>query len=231
MEKIKEQIKKNKKIIYLAILLIIVGGIVCIYFQRLNFTLMYSDNTRIDLYIGKDYKIEDIKQIAKDVLGNQPINYQKIETFNDSVAITVKEASEEQINSLKQQIKEKYEIEEDSFLKQTQVPHLRARDMVKPYLIPTIMVTLLILGYVGVRFMRLGALKSMFLLGVKLVAIELVYLGIIGIVKIPIGMYTIPIAILIYLITVMAVVIGYQNSLEKREKKELEEKKNRNLKK
>lgn len=210
-----KQLIQNKKIIYVIIAVIILLGVVSIYFFRLNFSLMYSDNVRLDLYIGKEYNIQDIKQIAKEVFEKQEIKYQKIETFGDTISITVKQVQEEQVNTLKEKIKEKYELEStDSLLVQTQVPHLRARDIVKPYIIPTIIATAIILIYVGIRYTKLGILKTIGDLLLKLVLSEGVYLSIIAICRIPIGIYTMPIAIAVYLLVIILAVMGYQNKLD-----------------
>lgn len=213
-----EKIMKNKKsIIYLILILIVIAGMISIYVRRLNFSLEQGKHIRIDLYIGKEYELEDIKQIAKETLPEGEKRYQKLETFNDAVAISLKEASDEQINALKEKVKEKYGIEEDTFLAKTEVPHLRTRDIIKPYIIPTIIVTLIIMGYVGVRFLKLGALKTMFLLVAKLVLAGLVYVGVIGLFYLPVGIYTIPVGMGIYLIVTMTVIVRYQNQLEKKE--------------
>lgn len=222
MDKLKERIKKNTKIIYIAIIVIILAGMANIYFHRLNFTLMYGEHTRIDIYTGKEINSKEIKELTEEVLGKQAMSYQKIETFNDAIAIHVKEVTDEQVTTLKEKVKEKYSIEDDDFLEKTQVAAIRARDILKPYVISSVIVTLLIIGYIGVRYMKLGAMKSMAGFIIKLILAELVYLAIIGIIGIPIGNYTMPVAIAIYLIVTMAVISSYQNKLEI---KEIEEKK------
>lgn len=223
MENIKEKIMKNKKIVYLIIAIIIIAGLASIYIRRLNFTLLYDSHTRIDVYAGKDINIDELKEMTNEVLGNVKIQYQRIETFNDSVAIHIREITDEQVATLKEKLKEKYELGDTEFLVQSQIPHVRARDLLKPYLIPTVIVTLITMGYVGVRYMKLGAMKTMVNLLAKLVIIELLYLAIIGLFGIPIGIYTMPTAIAIYLITTIVVITNNQNKLET---KELEAKKN-----
>lgn len=226
MEQLKQKIQKNKMVRSIALIIFILAGFVCIWLYRLNFTVSYAENVRLDVYIGKDYQIEEVKQIAKEVFPDQRLQFQKIETFNDAIAITTDQATEEQVNTLKQKMKEKYTIEEESFLVKTQVPHLRGRDLIKPYLVPTAIITLLIIGYAGVRYMKLGAMATMFWLGIRLVVTQLVYLAIIGIFRLPIGNYTMPIAIAIYLITAMITITGYQNRLERKELEEKQAKKN-----
>lgn len=217
-----KEIMKNKKILYIFIALIIVIGIISTFVLRLNFTLMYSEHTRINVYLGKNYNLQDIKEIAKETLGEQEKIYQEIETFHDSVAITVKEVTEEQINDLETKLKEKYEIEEKAeILEINKVAHLRGRDIVKPYIIPMIITTLIILAYVGIRYLSLGIFKTIFTLIARLVVMEALLLSIIAIARIPIGVYTMPIAILLYMAVIIYTVVKYEDEIEKAKQKEL----------
>ena len=221
-----EKMTKKKQIGILAIsMIIILAGVIAFFINGLHYDLAYSDSTRIDIYIGKRYQLDDIKQMVKEVLGDVTIKYQEIETFQDTIAITVKEVSEEQINSLKEKIKEKYELESvDNLVTTTQIPHLRGKDIVKPYIVPMIITTLLILGYVGVRFMKLGSVKTMGQLLLRFVLAEAVFLSILIIGRIPIGIMTMPIAILIYFLVTITTVIEAQNKLEQKQKEEEEKK-------
>lgn len=216
-----KKIMENKKLIYGIIALIILVAIACIYFFKLNFSLVYSDNTRLDIYIGKDYNMNDIEKIAKEIFPNQEIKYQKIETFNDTVAVTVREATDEQVEQLKEKIKEKYELEStDNLVQTSKVAHLRGRDIVKPYIIPTAIATLIILIYIGIRYIKLGTLKVICDLIIKLVLSQAMYLSIIAIFRFSIGIYTMPVAIGIYLLVVILSTIKYQNELEQKQIKE-----------
>lgn len=207
---------KNLKIIYIIAMLIIFAGIVVTCICKTNFSLEYNEHTRIDLYLGKDYNLEDIKQIAKEVFQNETINYQEIETFHDSVVINVGQASDEQITVLKEKVKEKYEIEQiDESIVTTTVPHYRVRDIVKPYIIPMIITTLILLAYIGIRYLNLGMFKVIFTLLLRVVVAEAVLASIIQIVRIPVGVYTIPVAILLYILVSTITVVSYENKASK----------------
>lgn len=213
---------KNKKILYIVIALLIIIGIISIFVLRLNYTLMYSEHTRINVYLGKEYDLQDIKQIVEETLEKQEIVYQDIETFRDSVAINVKSASDDQINLLETKLKEKYEIEENQNIVVTDTtPHLRGRDILKPYIIPMIIVTLVILAYVGVRYLNLGLVKVISTLIFRLVVSQAILLSIIAIARIPIGVYTMPVAILLYIAVIIYSVVQNEDRLQKnKEKKE-----------
>lgn len=215
---------KNTKIIYLVAVLIIIIGIAVTCIGKTNFSLEYSEHTRINVYIGKEFNIDDIKQIAKEVFKNKEIKYQNIETFNDSIAINVKELNDEELTVLKDKVKEKYEIEEiDSNVTTMIIPHYRIRDIIKPYVVPMVITTIIILAYVGIRYLKLGAFIVTIKLLVRLIVSQAVFASIIQILRIPVGVYVVPVAILIYILTIMATVIGYEN--EATRKKEQEEKK------
>lgn len=216
-----KELLKNKKLIYIVIALIIIIGIISIFVLRLNFTLMYSEHTRINVYLGKNYELQDIKQISQDVFSDQEIIYQEIETFHDSLAITVKQATEEQITNLETKLKEKYEIDsEEEILQVNEVGHLRGRDIVRPYIIPMIISTLVILAYVGIRYLNLGVFRTTFTLFLRLIISEALLLSVIAIGRIPIGIYTMPVAIILYLLVIIYSIIGFEKKLAKKNMEE-----------
>lgn len=215
---------KKSNIMYIVAILIILAGIIVTCVWKTNFSLMYEEHTRIDLYLGKVYNLEDLKQIANEVFTGEEVRFSKIETFQDTVAINVKQVSDEQLNSLKEKIKTKYEIEEiDSSIVTTTIPHYRIRDIIKPYIIPMVITTLVILAYVAIRYMNLGMFKTAITLLFRIILIEGVIVSIIQIARIPVGEYMIPVGILAYIFVTIATVIGYESEVvkikEKNEKK------------
>lgn len=214
---------QNKKVIYILAIVVILIGIFVTCMWKTNVSIESVNHTRIDVYIGKDHNIDDIKQIVEEVFGKQPIAYQKIETFNDSVAIHIKDVNDEQIESLKTKVAEKYELEDTSSLITTNdLGSLRIRDIAKPYIIPMIITTLLILGYVGIRYSNLGIFKTVFTLLIRLILTEGVVFSIIQIARIPVGVYTVLLVLGIYILTTMITVKEYESMMQI--KKELEKK-------
>jgi len=216
-----KKILKNNKLIYGIMALIVILGIIAIYVFRLNFTLTYGQNIKLNVYIGKEYNEEDIKSIAEEVFKTKEIVYQEIERFNEAVSITLKEASDEQIQDLANKIKEKYELETaEGLVQASTIGHLRGRDIVKPYIIPMAITTAVILAYVGIRYTNLGVYKTIFTMLARLIFAEGIYLSIIGIARLPIGIYTMPVAIGIYVLITMITVAGYQRKVEEVKVKE-----------
>lgn len=211
------KIMKNKMISYIVIALIILVGIAAIFAFKLNFTLMYSEHITINVYLGKAYDLQNIKEIVEETLGKQETIYQEIESFGDSIAITVKEATDEQISNLESKLKEKYEIESTETILQTnKIGHLRGRDIVKPYVVPMLIATIIILVYIGIRYVKLGALKIVCTLLLRLIAVEALLLSVIAIFRIPIGIYTMPVAMLLYMGVILHTTISCENKLQKK---------------
>ena len=212
---------KNKKAMYILIALIIILGIMSIFIFGLNFTLMYGEHTKINVYLGEEYNIEDVKKLTEEVFGKQEAIYQEIEVFKDSIAINVKYATEEQIDLLETKLKEKYEIgENEQIIVMDTIGHLRSRDIVKPYIIPIIIATIVILAYVGIRYFSLGILKVLTTLVLRLVISQALFLSIIGIIRIPIGVYIMPVAIFVYIVVIIYTVVQNEDKLQKNKEKE-----------
>ncbi len=204
----------NKKIIYIASVIVIILGIIVTCIWKTNVTLLDTNHTRIDIYIGKDHNKEEIEQIAKDTLGTKKIIFQEIETFNDSIAIHVKQANTEQIEALKSNIAQKYEIEDtENLIKITNIGNVRIRDMIEPYIVPIIIATIIISIYIGIRYFKLGIVKQVLILLLRLLVSEALLLSIIEITRIPVGTYTILLAILVYIVVIIFTIIGYENQL------------------
>lgn len=220
MEKI-----KNVKVIYLVAILVILAGIIVTCIWKTNFSLEYREHVRIDVYFGKEYNMDDLKQIAEEVFPNQKIEYQEIEFFHDSIAMSVEKASDEQIALLKEKVKDKFEIEKiDNQVSVINIPHYRVRDMVKPYIVPMMITTIIILAYVGIRYLSLGIFKVVGTLFIRLIVSEAVLASVIEIVRIPVGMYIVPVAILVYLFITTLTVTGYETQ-SKKEKQQGKKKK------
>ena len=87
---------QKTKIISILVYSIVIIGIIVTATVGLNFDLKYQEAKRIQIYIGKSFEISDIKQIAKETLGNQDVDIQKVEVYEDTVSILAKDITNEQ---------------------------------------------------------------------------------------------------------------------------------------
>ena len=211
---------KNKIICALIILLIIIGTVVVIL-KGFEIDIRNRTTQKIVLNIGKTFETDDIKQMTKEVFENTQVLIQKVEVFEDTVSITANEITDEQKSNMVKKINEKYEIElKDEDIKIEDVPHTSLKDIIKPYIIPLVISTGIILVYTGIRYYKIGMIKSILKFGIILVAAELVLFSLMAIVRFPIGRFTLPLTLFVYLITAL----GITNNLEKNlEEKKIEE--------
>lgn len=220
---------KSKQLKIILIALVIIAGIVIIAVEGFNFDLKYQDTQRVELYLKTEFNIADIRQITNEVFGNQKVMIQKVEVFEDSVSITTTSISDEQKNNLITKINEKYGTElatEDTTIEN--IGHTRGRDIIKPYIIPFAIAVIVVLVYLGIRYYKLVIVKVIGKsIGIMVLAQVLLF-SIIAITRIPIGRLTIPMVMLVYLLTLFGITNMFEKNLSK---KKLEENKDKAKKK
>lgn len=197
-----------KKIVYAILICIIIAGIVIIATIGLNADIIYSKNVEIDVYLGKTFEKNDIKNIVNDVFPNERVIIQEIEMFGDMFSITLTDnRSEEELNTkvdeLTTKINEKYEVElsEDDI----DVVHnakIRLSSIILPYVYILAIAIVLVLVFVGFRYKKLGVIKTLATYLLSIAASELVLLSIIAITRFPINRMVIPAGLLVFVVVV-----------------------------
>ena len=206
----RKKTKMKNKLLYILIAIVIIAGIVVGYTAKFKFSLAYDDSIRVEMYIGKDYTKADVEAIAKEAFGTKEVLIQKIEFFNDSVAITVRESNAEKLNNLVAKVNEKYGTtlaKED--LTVVDVPHYRGRDIMSNYIVPIAISAVLIIVYSIIRFRKIELAKVVAKLLIWPIIVEALYLSILAIARIPISYYTLPLGIILAVITLT--IITYKN--------------------
>lgn len=218
-----KELTKKQKIGAIILALIIIVGITIILTLGLNFDLRFQEAKKVELYLEKEFEVEDIKNITNEVIPNEPVIIQKVEVYEDSVCIIAKEITEEQKQNLVTKINEKYGTEitpEDTQI--TSIPKTRGRDLVKPYRIPFVIATVIILGYMAIRYRKLGIVKTILKTIAILVIVQAVLLSLIAITRIPVGRLTMPMVVTVYLLTLIGITTRWEK--QRKDKKEKEEK-------
>ena len=220
---------KSKQLKIILIALVIIAGIVMIAVKGFNFDLKYQDTQRVELYLKTEFNISDIRQITDEVFGNQKVMIQKVEVFEDSVSITTTSISDEQKSNLITKINEKYGTEitaEDTTVEN--IGHTRGRDIIKPYIVPFAIAAIVVLIYLGIRYYKLSIAKVIAKsIGIMALA-QILLFSVMAITRIPIGRLTIPMVILVYLLTLFGITTKFEKDLYK---KKLEENKDKSKKK
>lgn len=218
---------KKNRLVYVIIAIIIIAGVINTYLNKFTFSLAYDSSVRMDVYIGKDYDTEEVRNLVKETIGTNDVIIQKVETFNDMVAITARELSEEQKQNILDKINEKYETEITlDEVSVTNIPHYDGTDLLNRYMIPMIISAIVIVIYVAVRYNKLGMIRMSIRTILWSIIVELLYVSIISLARIPVSFYTIPLGILIEIIVLIALVNVFEKELEnkKAEDKKVSEK-------
>lgn len=198
---------KKRDIIILAIMMIIIViGIILACTIGFNKQLRYSDSQKIDIYVGEEVDLNKIKEIANEVIGNNNM-VQIIEIYGDMVTIRAKSISEEQKNTIVNKIKESYEFEQTAENTNIEnVPATRIRDILKKYVLPLSVSGLIILIYMLIRYHKKGLLPVMLNTILIPIIIELVLLSVLVITRIPIGIYTPSLILIVFACAITYVV-------------------------
>lgn len=220
-KKEKNKLSKNTKIIITIIAIIILIGIAITCTIGLNFDLRYRDSKRMELYLEQDFNISDIKQMTDEVMPGKKVIIQKVEVYEDTVSITAENITDEEKQSLIDKVNEKYgtTLVAESTEIET-IPNTRGRDIVKPYVVPFGIATLIILVYMAIRYRKLGVVKTLLKTIVIAIVAEMVLLSIMAITRIPIGIVTIPLVITVYLLTLIGLTTCYEKELINKNDKE-----------
>ena len=198
--------QRNKKIIAIAILaLIILAGIVVVNILGFNKQLEFKQGQSIDVYVRKEIDEKKIKEIANEVLGKENL-VQLVEIYKDMVTIRAEQITEEQKNNIVNKIKENYEFEqtaEETVI--NTVPATRILDMYKHYVVPMLISGVIILAYMLIRYNKEGVIKVLLRTILIPIIAELVLLSLIAITRIPLGVYTPILVIIVYLASIVFV--------------------------
>ena len=220
-KKEKNKLSKKTKIIFTIIAIIILIGIAITCTIGLNFDLRYRDSKRMELYLEQEFNISDIKQMTDEVMPSKKVIIQKVEVYEDTVSITAEDITDEEKQSLIDKVNEKYgtTLVAESTEIET-IPNTRGRDIVKPYVVPFGIATLIILVYMAIRYRKLGVIKTLLKTIVIAIVAEMVLLSIMAITRIPIGLITIPLVITVYLLTLIGLTTYFEKELTNKNNKE-----------
>ena len=203
------------KILSIILIIIIIAGIIVIGTKGFNFDLKYEKSQKVELYLEQEFEINDIKAITNEVMQGKQVMIQKVEVFEDTVSITAKEITDEEKTNLITKINEKYGTELSADTTETQnIPHTKARDILMPYVVPFAISTVIILIYMAVRYHKLGSIKIILkTIGINILT-QATLISIIAITRIPFGRLTIPMILLVYLLTMIGLTTKKEKRLE-----------------
>lgn len=207
-----KNISKGKKIIAIIIALILIAGTIMLIVKGFNKSITYQKGTKIECYIPKGYDKEDIKEIAKEVFEDKNIEIQDIEKTNQIVSVKLQNYTQEELENYTSKIAEKYNVDKEKIeTYEVEVPETKISTILAPYILPVSIVTILSLVYVALRNIKeKDMIKRVAKLLIKLVASLGIYFSIIVISQIPVNAFMMPIALAVYVATLLLGIIRIQ---------------------
>lgn len=204
---------KKSKILCVILAVIFIAAIISTAIRGLKVDINYSEGVTMVLDIRKEFETKDVRDIAKEIWSGKDVLVQKVEVYDESVSVKVPELNEEQINNFVTKINEKYQLE----LTSADVSVLynsneRLRNIVRPYIIPLIIATALIVVYYSIRFKGVKEILNLLLI---LIAVEGIIYSIHALLLLPINVFTMPVVMIAY----AGVVIGITIKSETKKRK------------
>ena len=199
---------KNKILAGVAVIILI--GIIVIAAVGFNLDTNYKEYKLIEIKIGKEFNISDIESITNEVFSKKKVEIQKVGDFEETVVIKLADSdiSDEQKNTLNAKINEKFGIENSvDDITVNVVPKIKVFDLIKPYIVPIAIITVVVLIYMAIRFRKIGAVKVVVQTVGMTVMAELLYFSIIAITRHQINELVMPVALVIY-VTILALLTG-----------------------
>lgn len=200
-----KNINNIMRIIMVIVALIILAGIIMICVKGYNYDLLYSKSVRMNIYLTKEFKVNEIEEIAKEILGTNKLKVQQGNTFGTVVSIVAKEITEEQQNNIIQKLNEKYEIEinKDEDVIVAQIPQVNIMEITTKYISPLVITTIVILVYFVIRYRSQGVIKCIGIPVLTLIGVSALYVSIIALIRIPVNEFFIIFLVLIYFLTLI----------------------------
>ena len=204
---------KKSKILCVILAVIFIAAIISTAIRGLRVDINYSEGVTMVVDLGKEFDTKDVRDIAKEIWSGKDVLVQKVEVYDESVSVKVPEVNEEQINNFVTKINEKYQLE----LTSADVSVLynsneRLRNIVRPYIIPLIIATALIVVYYSIRFKGVKEILNLLL---TLIAVEGIIYSIHALLLMPINIFTMPVVMIAY----AGVVIGITIKSETKKRK------------
>lgn len=204
---------KKSKILCVILAVIFIAAIISTAIRGLRVDINYSEGVTMVVDLGKEFDTKDVKDIAKGIWSGKDVLVQKVEVYDESVSVKVPEVNEEQINNFVTKINEKYQLE----LTSADVSVLynsneRLRNIVRPYIIPLIIATALIVVYYSIRFKGVKEILNLLL---TLIAVEGIIYSIHALLLLPINVFTMPVVMIAYAGVVIGVTIKSETKKRK----------------
>ena len=217
----------KNKLLYIVLIIVIIIGAIVYKAKGFNKELNYSNRQEFEISAASTFDVSKVESIAKEILSNRKVKVQKVERFDNALEIISTEISEEEKQNIINKVNEEYnENISNEGISIITITSTRVLDIFKPYVLTAIISLIMVMLYFLLLYNKIG-IKKVLINGISIpILAELAYYSLIIIVRIPLGRVTNCVAVGIYLLTISALSICFQNEKEKMIIKEENEKEN-----
>lgn len=217
----------KNKLLYIVLIIVIIIGAIVYKAKGFNKELNYSSRQEFEISAASTFDVSKVESIAKEILSNRKVKVQKVERFDNALEIISTEISEEEKQNIINKVNEEYnENISNEGISIITITSTRVLDIFKPYVFTAIISLIIVMLYFLLLYNKIG-IKKVLINGISIpILAELAYYSLIIIVRIPLGRVTNCVAVGIYLLTIGALSICFQNEKEKMIIKEENEKEN-----
>jgi len=217
----------KNKLLYIVLIIVIIIGAIVYKAKGFNKELNYSSRQEFEISAASTFDVSKVESIAKEILSNRKVKVQKVERFDNALEIISTEISEEEKQNIINKVNEEYnENISNEGISIITITSTRVLDIFKPYVFTAIISLIIVMLYFLLLYNKIG-IKKVLINGISIpILAELAYYSLIIIVRIPLGRVTNCVAVGIYLLTIGALSVCFQNEKEKMIIKEENEKEN-----
>lgn len=235
---------ESKKIIIFALVLLILAGIIVVVLKGFNVSLSLRAHDTLKYSFNQKFEQSDIENICNEVFGDQEYQIKTVTVFTDKIYVMSPSITDEQKQNLTSKFYNLYKTEDvektkaeetedkENSEKKEEGPvegtdyefytdaKVRVRDIVKPYVLPSIVSAVIVLVYVAIKYKKLNNGKFYITVAkvlLEMIVILLALLSIIAITRIPFQATVIPILIFIMLVCLVVKFARYEKKLKEME--------------
>ena len=194
--------KNIKKVLALFVVIVLILGTSMVVKKGFNYGIEYKEVTELKFMLGQVLDMDEVESIVNEAINNKETRIQKIDYFNDSVNISVVEPTDEEIQALLDKLNARYsQNNEMNNISRVKTANVSLTEIIKPYILPSIVTLVLVLLYMIVRFRNQGILKVALLPIFATIVAEALFFAICAIIRIPITIWTMPFALILMILT------------------------------
>lgn len=206
--------KNIKKVLALFVVIVLILGILMVVKKGFNYGIEYKEVTELKFMLGQVLDMDEVESIVNESFNNKETRIQKIDHFNDSVNISVVEPTDEEIQVLLDKLNARYsQNNEMNNISRVKTANVSLTEIIKPYILPSIVALVLVLLYMIVRYRNQGILKVALLPIFATIVVEALFFAICAIIRIPITIWTMPFALILMILTLTWYAYKYEKNM------------------